>query len=375
MARLLPPPPPGFSRADLHVHTTFSDGTATPEDVLNFYAMHAGVRVFAIADHDTVDGALHARRYAASHPELFAHLDIVIGEEITSTDGHVLGLLLEEWISPGMDAARTVEAIHAQGGIAVAAHPYTTLMRWNGLVGVGDLIRTVPFDAVETRNANFTEVFANRKAERRAGDRARVGNSDGHFLDAIGRCYTEFPGRGADDLRRALYERTTVPGGSCYGLVTLLRFVLGRLWTGGNIIPRRRDIKRESPEGSLEILVHEESSLDAVVLQPIGRLDHLSMWTLKETLGRLAAARVGIVLDLSGVALLDSSGITALVAGFKGARQSGVGFYLARPSPACLRTLAAARLTGVFPQAGSVEQARRAVAALAVPGPEVARAA
>jgi len=375
MARSLPAPPPGFSRADLHVHTTFSDGTATPEDVLNFYAMHSGVRVFAITDHDTIDGARHAHRFATAHPDLFAHLDIVIGEEVSSTDGHVLGLFLQEWVPPGMDAVRTVEAIHAQGGIAVAAHPYTNLMRWNGLVGVGDLIRTVDFDAIETRNANFTEVFANRKAERRAGARARVGNSDGHFLDAVGRCYTEFPGETAEDLRRALRERTTVAGGSCYGLVTLLRFVLTRLRTGGNIIPRRRDLKRESPEGGLEIHVHEESSLDAVVLRPVGRLDHLTMATLKETVSRLAQARVGVVLDLSGVAFLDSSGITALVAGFKGARQNGVGFFLATPSTACVRTLEAARLTGVFPQAASVDDARREVAALAVSDRDVPRAA
>lgn len=368
MARSLPAPPPGFSRADLHVHTTFSDGTATPEDVLNFYAMHSGVRVFAITDHDTIDGALHARRFAATHPELFEHLEIIIGEEVSSTDGHVLGLFLKEWIPPGMDAARTVDAIHAQGGLAVAAHPYTNLMRWNGLVGVGDLIGSVAFDAIETRNANFTEVFANRKAERHAGQRARVGNSDGHFLDAVGRCYTEFPGSTADDLRRAVLERTTVAGGACYGLVTLLRFVLSRLRTGGNIVPRRHDLKRESPEGGLEIDIHEESSLEAAVLRPVGRVDQLTMGTLKETVSLLAQARVGVVLDLSGVVFLDSSGITALVAGFKGARQNGVGFYLATPSAACLRTLEAARLTQVFPQAASVDAARRAVAAQAVAG-------
>ena len=158
------PPAPGFSRADLHVHTTFSDGTASPEDVLNFYALHSGVRVFAITDHDTLDGALHARRFRREHEDLFGHLEIIVGEEVSSRDGHVLGLFLEEWIPPGMDARQTVEAIHRQGGIAIAAHPYTNLMRWSGLVGVGDLIRDVPFDAVETRNSNFTEFLSNAKA-------------------------------------------------------------------------------------------------------------------------------------------------------------------------------------------------------------------
>jgi len=358
-----PPVPPGFSRADLHVHTTFSDGTSTPEDLLNYYALHSDMRVFAITDHDTLDGAHHARRHAADHPELFGHIEIIVGEEVTSRDGHVIGLFVNEWVPPGMSAADTVAAIHAQGGLAVAAHPYTNLMRWNGLVGVGDLIRTVPFDAVETRNSNFTEVLANGKAERNAGTKARVGNSDGHFLDAIGRCYTEFPGRSGDDLRRALQERTTAAGGRCYGAWTLCKFALTRLRTGGSILPRRHDFRREAPGGGLELKVHEESSLEAAVLTPAGRIDRATMPVLKETLTQLAAARVGMVIDLSQATFLDSTGVTALVAGFKAARTQGIAFCLAALSPACARTLEAARLTKVFPRTPTVREARRRVAA------------
>ena len=125
-------PAPGFSRADLHVHTTYSDGTATPEDVLNYYALHSGVQVFAVTDHDTLDGALQGRRFAGEHPDLFGHLEMIVGEEVSSKDGHVLGLFLKEWVPPGMDAARTVEAIHAQGAVAIAAHPYTNWMKFSG---------------------------------------------------------------------------------------------------------------------------------------------------------------------------------------------------------------------------------------------------
>src|SRR5262249_49372951 len=189
--------PAGCSRADLHVHTNYSDGIMTPEDVLNCYALHSDCKVIAITDHDTLDGSLHARRHAEEHRDLYGHMEVIVGEEVSSRDGHVLGLFLREWIPPGMDAKSTVERIHDQGGLAVAAHPYTSWMRWAGLVGVGDLIRTLPFDAVETRNSNFTEVFANRRAERNAGDRARTGSSDSHFLGAIGRAYTEFPGHSA----------------------------------------------------------------------------------------------------------------------------------------------------------------------------------
>lgn len=354
-------PPPGFSRADLHVHTTFSDGTATPEDVLNFYALRSHVRVFAITDHDTLDGALHARRFAHRHPELFGHLDVIVGEEVTTKQGHVLGLFLKEWIPPGLDAAHTVDEIHRQGGLAIAPHPYTNLMRWNGLLGVGDLIHDLDFDAIETRNSNFTEVFANRKAARHAGGKAVVGNSDGHFLDAVGLCYTEFPGSNAEDLRQALINRTSVAGGRCYGPITLLRFVIDRLRNGGSVMPQRQDFKREAVSGGLEIKVHNDSAWEAAVLTPCGRIDDVSVQQLKETLVLLTQAKVGVVLDMSQVEILTSSGITALVAGLKSARHNQVGFCLAALSAPCVRTLEAARLLRVVPRASTVVAATRLV--------------
>ncbi|MFQ5600188.1 MAG: STAS domain-containing protein [Candidatus Krumholzibacteriia bacterium] len=355
-------PPPGFSRADLHVHTVFSDGTLTPEEVLNYYALHPGFTVFAITDHDTIDGALHARRFGEDHPELFGHLGVIVGEEVTSRDGHVIGLFLKEWIPPGMSAAETVNAIHTQDGIAIAAHPYTNWMRWHGLVGVGDLIKTLPFDAVETHNSNFTEVFANRKSERNAGNKARVGASDGHFLDAVGVCYTEFPGSTAEDMRRALLEKTTRAGGRCYGVPTLLRFVLKRLRTGGWIVPKRRRFKRKSATGDLEIQVHRDSWLDAAILAPRGKLDARSMPELKETVTLLTHAKIGVVLDLAGVEELEPAGITALVAGMKSARENGVGFCIVTPSPACERALRAADLSKAFPRENDIRKARKRVA-------------
>lgn len=233
-------PSPGFSRADLHVHSTFSDGTCTPEDLLSHYAGQAGTRVFAITDHDTIDGARRARRLAAERPEIFGHLEVIVGEEITTRDGHVIGLFLEDRIPPGMSAARTVDAIHAQGGLAIAAHPYTSWLRWTGLVGVGDLIHDLPFDAVETRNANFSEVFANRRAAANCRGPAHVGSSDAHFVDAIGWCFTEFPGETALDLRRAIETRSTVARGRCYGAATLARYALRRLRCAVAVMPGRR---------------------------------------------------------------------------------------------------------------------------------------
>lgn len=359
---------PGSSRADLHLHTTFSDGTATPEETLNFLVARTPIRVVAVTDHDTIDGALRARRYAAEHPEVFAGVEVIVGEEVSTRQGHVIGLFLQEWIPPGLDAARTVEEIHRQGGLAIAAHPYTNLMKWNNLVGVGDLIRTLPFDAVEVRNANFTEFRANRKAERHAGDKARLGSSDGHFLESVGRCFTTFPGASAVDLRSAIERRETVAEGSCYGLRTLTRFVARRLRSGQRVLPDRRHFWRESADHALAIEVHESRHLDTAVVTPVGRLDEHALGELKSTLAKLAGSGVNLVVDLARVTELAPQGITALVAGFQAAQRAGAGFCLASPSKASLRALQGSLLHDHLPWSQDLVEARRRVAALvAVP--------
>lgn len=352
-------PRAGYSRADLHIHTSYSDGVASPEDVLNYYALHSGCSVIAITDHDTLDGALRAQRHARDHADVYGHLQVIVGEEISTSEGHVIGLFLEEWIPPGMDAHSTVEAIHGQGGLAIAAHPYTSWMRWAGLVGVGDLIKKVPFDAVETRNANFTEFFANRKAECNAGSLARLGNSDGHFLGAVGRCFTDFPGSTGDDLRQAIYQRSTIPGGGCYGPFTIAKFIFQQLRARGSIWPRRREFKRQSAVGGLEIRVERSPSLATIV--PMGRIDALSMPELKETLRLLARTKQSLVLDLSRVVAVDTVGVTAIVAGMKHARANGVGFCLAAVPPVCARALNGAGLERAFPRAATTRQAREQV--------------
>ncbi len=148
-------------------------------------------------------------------------MHIIVGEEISAREGHVVGLFLQEWIPPGMDAARTVDAIHRQGGIAIAAHPYTNLMRWNNLVGVGNLIRSLPFDAVETRNSNFTEFRANRRAAAQPRDESggrlvrrtlpRVGRPLLHGVSRRDRRRPPAGHRGAHHRRRGLLLRPPHP--------------------------------------------------------------------------------------------------------------------------------------------------------------------
>jgi predicted metal-dependent phosphoesterase TrpH len=208
-------PPPGFAAFDLHVHTRFSpDSTAEPEAMLRAAALR-GLAGIAVTDHNTVAGAERTRAVAAllrAHGELPAGFQVIEGEEVGSRDGHVVGLFLHATVPPGMSAEATIAAIHAQGGLAVAAHPCLRS-------GVGRRAASLPFDAVETENIaeelhySFGSAAANgrRAAFYRTIAAARVGSSDAHDPSVVGLGYTLVPTAAPDKaaLRQALTTGAT----------------------------------------------------------------------------------------------------------------------------------------------------------------------
>ncbi|MEO8396155.1 MAG: PHP domain-containing protein, partial [Chloroflexota bacterium] len=161
---------PGWNKADIHIHTTFSDGLMSPEALVEFAATKTDLRVIAVTDHDTMAGALVAKAYRDTFANDFGHLDVIVGSEITSHEGDILALFIDEDIPHGLSAAETVARIHARGGLAIAAHPYTfafSLIGIGGMRGVKGLIGQVAFDGVEERNGTPTEFFSNMWTQRR----------------------------------------------------------------------------------------------------------------------------------------------------------------------------------------------------------------
>ena len=115
-----------MAKADLHLHTRFSDGLNNPRDLVQA-AQKAGLDIIAITDHDTLEGALRAQEYSRNRPDL--KVEVVVGEEISTVNGHVIGLFLESFIPPRLTAKRTVELIHRQGGIRHPSPPLPSLCR------------------------------------------------------------------------------------------------------------------------------------------------------------------------------------------------------------------------------------------------------
>jgi predicted metal-dependent phosphoesterase TrpH len=205
------------SRADLHIHTVASDGTATVSEILDHIERYTDLDVFAITDHERIDAALAARAIAADRG---LRAEVVVGEEVTTLGGHLLALYIDRPIKPYRPLRATIAAIHDAGGLAIPAHPLVPYplcaQGWVLRRLLDDPDPAVHPDAIETFNPTSLGKPWHARVTRFADTHllARVGNSDAHALEAIGSGWTTFPGSGASDLRRAIEARTTEHGGT-----------------------------------------------------------------------------------------------------------------------------------------------------------------
>jgi predicted metal-dependent phosphoesterase TrpH len=208
------------------MHTSYSDGWPTPGTVVTHVAAAGDLDVIAITDHDTIEGALRAAEFAAGQR---GAPHVIVGEEVSSRHGHILGLFLEKRVRPGLSAAATIGAIHDQGGLAIAAHPFWRTerqVRGRKTHGVGWWAAELEFDAIEVENATPGFYVFNQMAHRlqEALDAAELGNSDAHIVDAIGRAYTTFAGRTPQALRTAIEQCGTCAQRERYPAMALVRY-------------------------------------------------------------------------------------------------------------------------------------------------------
>lgn len=166
-------------KADLHVHTTFSrDSLINPKDLV-FYAKKSGLTAVAVTDHNKVEGALKI----AKETDFL----IIPGIEVSSLNGHIIGLNVQEVIPKGLSADETVDRIHAAGGIAVACHPFALFKG-----SLGNHVNG-KFDAVETINASAFPFNRSVKKAQEVAARFQmpcVAGTDAHYGPTIGCAYT-----------------------------------------------------------------------------------------------------------------------------------------------------------------------------------------
>jgi predicted metal-dependent phosphoesterase TrpH len=163
-----------------------------------------GLTHLAITDHERIDGALAARAIAP------AELTVIVGEEIRTADGDLIGLYLRSPIEPGLSAIETARLIREQDGVVGLPHPFdrfrSSTARKSGQDDLAELLGLV--DYVEVFNARVIGGSGNRRAAEAAQQHALPGVavSDAHTVLEVGVSYSYVDGpiESADDLRDAL---------------------------------------------------------------------------------------------------------------------------------------------------------------------------
>lgn len=190
-------------RIDLHTHTHYSpDGITSPKRFVEA-CRRKRLTCVAVTDHNTIRGALAVKEAA--------DFRVIIGEEIRSSEGEIIGLFLSEEVPPELSARETIERIRAQGGLVSLPHPTD---RFRGGVGGEGLARLAPLvDIVEVMNARTTVGRDNDAATRLAEEHGLVGVavSDAHSPWEMGRAYVEAPDfEGPQEFLEALRWGTLV---------------------------------------------------------------------------------------------------------------------------------------------------------------------
>ncbi len=202
-----------MGKADLHIHTRVSDGMATIEAVLEYVQEHTDLDLIAVTDHEDVTGGLRARELAAQHGYRF---EVAPGVEVTTLQGHLLGIGIEVTPKSFRRVESTIEMIHSQGGVAIVPHPMSWLTRSLSERTIARVCARgeagVTFDGIETANPSPAGKIRRQQTVRRNRmdwRLAETGGSDAHHLAHIGTGWTEFEGMGFAALRGAIDARAT----------------------------------------------------------------------------------------------------------------------------------------------------------------------
>ena len=173
-------------KADLHIHTGYSPDCVTPLENIIARCNERGINCVGITDHNTIAGALDMKRVAP--------FKVVIGEEIDTKQGEVIGYYISEEIPRGLTAVETVMRIKEQGGVVCIPHPFDSF-RFSA-IRRDTLEALVPhIDVIEVFNSRLLL----RRHAARADEFARMhgllasAGSDAHTAYEVGNAYVEMP--------------------------------------------------------------------------------------------------------------------------------------------------------------------------------------
>lgn len=207
-----------MGRADTHVHTSYSGIAAfrtlkfpesvTPPEKQVDCARKNGMDVLCITDHNETAGGFIAQSYARK----FDDIEVIVGDEVMTKDGEIIGLFLSEKPKSFLSIEETIDEIREQGGLTIAPHPFSFHVR-----GLQEKALEIDLDGIEVLNGGhpdaYSNMFSELVAERYPDVWAKISGSDGHSNFTVGFNWTEFEGRTAEEFRRSVLNKTTKAAG------------------------------------------------------------------------------------------------------------------------------------------------------------------
>lgn len=231
-----------MGKVDTHVHTYYSGYNAKlgplrfPESVISptvqvDRARKEGLSVLCITDHNETAGGFVAEKYAKQ----FDDIEIVVGDEVMTDQGEVIGLWLTEKPKSFLSPEETVDIIHEQGGLAIAPHPFSVHVD-----GMQEKIFELPIEGFETINGGHPDFYSNHFAQKVMdmfpGRWAATSGSDSHSICTAGYNWTEFPGNTAEDFRKAILKKQTVAKGVPAPVLGQVQWSMEVVWGGQKLM-------------------------------------------------------------------------------------------------------------------------------------------
>jgi len=210
---------------DFHVHAFPGDGALAPW-TLRDHAARSGLDVFAVTNHNRTFTARLARWMAGSSDGPI----VILGQEITNPRYHLIAIGLEHTVNARQPAAGAIADVHAQGGVAIAAHPTPSFHGYDDDATVAQLDGTEagpPVDAAIDQQL-FTAFF--ERARRLKPSIAPIGSSDFHASPSLASCRTfvfarEASAAGVIDAIRTGMTVAVDAQGRRYGDQTLIELI------------------------------------------------------------------------------------------------------------------------------------------------------
>jgi predicted metal-dependent phosphoesterase TrpH len=173
-------------KVDTHLHTNVSRDCAVRPALVVATAQRRGLDGLVVTDHNEIAGA-----YAV---KAIAPFPVVLGEEIKTSAGEIIGLFIQERIDRGLSPSETARQVRAQGGLVAIPHPFDRLRGSRLTAGALDqLVAEGLVDIIEVFNSRTTFPADNARAVAYAArhDLPVCAGSDAHSVMEYGRAYID----------------------------------------------------------------------------------------------------------------------------------------------------------------------------------------